>query len=132
MGSKKQYVVVGILLLAILVGVAISHGLMWTWVQAGWDDFPILTREITLTRLISFVLAAGAAIFAIANKTVFTLANEVVDELSKVSWPTRDETTHATVVVIVTVVICSIYLGLFDSIWMWISNWVLDIKSARA
>lgn len=42
--------------------------------------------------------------------------NEVVSELRKVHWPTRQETMAATVVVIVVVFIVSLWLGLVDAV----------------
>ncbi len=40
---------------------------------------------------------------------------EVVSELRKVHWPTRQETVAATIVVIVVVLIVSLWLGLVDA-----------------
>jgi len=40
---------------------------------------------------------------------------EVVSELRKVHWPTRQETVAATVVVIVVVLIVSLWLGTVDA-----------------
>lgn len=48
-----------------------------------------------------------------------TKASEILNELSKVTWPTRKETSAATVVVIITTIIISLILGLFDLIWSW-------------
>ena len=39
---------------------------------------------------------------------------EVVSELRKVHWPTRQETVAATIVVIVVVMIVSLWLGIVD------------------
>jgi preprotein translocase subunit SecE len=41
---------------------------------------------------------------------------EVVSELRKVHWPTRQETVAATVVVLVVVAIVSLWLGLVDAV----------------
>ena len=53
------------------------------------------------------------------NKNLFTKCQEIVLELMRVTWPTRKETSAATVVVIITVIIFSMFLGLFDMIWSW-------------
>ena len=42
--------------------------------------------------------------------------NEVVSELRKVHWPTRQETIAATVVVLVVVTIVSLWLSLVDGV----------------
>jgi preprotein translocase subunit SecE len=45
------------------------------------------------------------------SKTFF---KEVSVELKKVSWPTRQQTISATVVVIVLTIIVSVFLGIID------------------
>lgn len=47
-----------------------------------------------------------------------TFMGEVVAELGKVSWPTQNETTKATIAVLVAVVIAGILLWLVDAVWM--------------
>ena len=42
--------------------------------------------------------------------------NEVVVEMKKVSWPSRDELRGSTLVVIVTVIIISVFIGLVDRV----------------
>jgi preprotein translocase SecE subunit len=70
----------------------------------------------------SFLLAGAATLVAWRNEQIFTLASEVSGELSKVSWPTRRETMTSTLVVIVTTIIASAFLGLFDGIWSWVTR----------
>lgn len=53
------------------------------------------------------------------NQNTFTKATEILNELTKVTWPTRKETSAATVVVIITTIVVSLILGLFDLIWSW-------------
>jgi len=127
MGPRTRYVIVGIVVLAIFVAISLSHAFAWSWAQLGWDDLPIIGRDVTLTRVIAFAIALGAAVFVIRHGPTFQLANEVVDELAKVTWPTREETGSATVVVIVTVVVCSAYLGVFDAVWLSLTNWILGV-----
>jgi preprotein translocase subunit SecE len=43
-----------------------------------------------------------------------TFFKEVSVELKKVSWPTRQQTISATVVVIVLTIIISVFLGIID------------------
>ncbi len=127
MGPRTRYVVVGIVLLAVLLAVSLSHGFTWIIAQAGWDDMPVFGREVTVSHLIAYAVAFGAAAFVMWHKSTFQLANEVVDELAKVTWPTREETGNATVVVIVTVIVCSAYLGIFDAVWLSLTNWILGV-----
>ncbi|MFQ5408647.1 MAG: preprotein translocase subunit SecE [Anaerolineales bacterium] len=41
-------------------------------------------------------------------------------ELGKVSWPTRAEAVNLTIVVLVTVVVSSLFLGFFDAVFTWL------------
>ena len=60
--------------------------------------------------------------FAKAKKFV----DEVVQEMKKVSWPTRAELRGSTMVVIVTVIIISIFIGLVDRVLSMGLGWVLS------
>ena len=71
---------------------------------------------------IGIALAAIISFVAWRHKNTFTKAVEITMELKKVTWPTRKETSAATIVVIVTVIIASIFLGIFDLIWSWASG----------
>jgi preprotein translocase subunit SecE len=73
----------------------------------------------------ALLIAASAALIAYRNERVFAAATEVTRELEKVTWPSRKETSAATVVVIVTVAIAAIVLSTFDLVWMKLSGWIL-------
>ena len=69
--------------------------------------------------------AALAAYIAYRNERVFATVHDITRELEKVSWPTRRETSAATVVVLVTVSIAAIILSSFDALWAFFTNWFL-------
>jgi len=66
---------------------------------------------------VAVVLAVGTSWSLYKQPTLYQLTREVASELSKVTWPTRKETSAATVVVIATSIIAAIYLGFCDSLW---------------
>jgi preprotein translocase subunit SecE len=74
---------------------------------------------------VALLVAAGGALVAYRNERVFAAATEVTRELEKVTWPTRKETSAATIVVIVTVAIAALVLTAFDYVWSLIANWIL-------
>lgn len=43
-----------------------------------------------------------------------SLANSFIDELKKVSWPSRQETTRLTTIVVVISLIIGFYIGIID------------------
>lgn len=71
-----------------------------------------------------FVATAVAAVFALGataslyrHERFHQLTREIAIELSKVTWPSREETRVSTIVVIVTSVVAALYLGVFDALW---------------
>jgi preprotein translocase subunit SecE len=50
---------------------------------------------------------------------------DVRTELSRVTWPSRDELTHSTVIVIVTTVMLSAFVGLVNLIISRALGWIL-------
>ena len=73
----------------------------------------------------ALLVAAVAGVVAYRNERVFAATVEVTRELEKVSWPTRKETSAATVVVIVTVAISALVLSGFDVVWAALAGWIL-------
>lgn len=131
MPSRQRYVVVGVLILAVILGLSFSHGLQWIWSELALNDLPLFgIRELPITTLLGYGIAFGAALFVLKHQPTHTLAMEIVDELARVTWPSREETGNATVVVIVTVVICSAYLASFDAFWLWVTNMILGVPVA--
>ena len=69
-------------------------------------------------------LASVLTYLAWKNEEVFELASDVTSELRKVTWPTRKETMHSTLVVIVTTIISAGLLGMFDGFWSWFTRMI--------
>ncbi len=71
-------------------------------------------------------IAGATAIFGTfalyRHPAVNKLADEVVSELSKVTWPTRDEVWVSTIVVVITSIVAAVYTGLFDAMWSALTN----------
>ncbi len=87
----------------------------------------------TRVREIDFVVQVGAIGLGAVTGLVFRylvpqanqFLNEVVEELSRVTWPTQKETSSATVVVIIMVLLSGLILGAFDYLWTRVVQWVL-------
>lgn len=59
------------------------------------------------------------------NSTANTFMNEVVAELSKVTWPTQNETLKATIAVLIAVTIAGVALWAVDSFWVYLIGLVI-------
>jgi preprotein translocase subunit SecE len=66
---------------------------------------------------IAVVIAAAVTIYGWRHPRVNLLAKEIATELSKVTWPTRKETSAFTVTVVVATSIAATILWLFDMFW---------------
>jgi preprotein translocase subunit SecE len=106
-----------------LGGVVLAYLLIqageWAWGFYGSRPNKLLIDGVAVA------VSIAAAVVAVRNERLFTLATEVTTELGKVTWPTRKETFAATIVVIVTVIVSSIILGVFDAVWAWLTRIVL-------
>ena len=91
---------------------------------AGSYDLETRIRNVELFfRVLSIV--AGAVLFGILyrNQQANQFMNEVVVELSRVTWPTQKETSSATVIVIIMVLISGLILGFLDYAWTGLLQW---------
>ena len=63
-----------------------------------------------------------------ASKRVFALSiiGDVIAELNRVTWPTREETTRLSIMVITVAVIVGIFLGVIDLGFSSIFNFILN------
>lgn len=72
-------------------------------------------------------MLAGAVLFIglLRSEKATQFMTEVVVELSRVSWPTQKETSSATILVIIMVVISGLFLGFLDYLWAVILKWII-------
>jgi len=117
MGPNK-FVHLTFALAGILAAFIVSRATDWVW------SYFAKPNDLVIN-VVAVVLAGGAALMAYRNERVFSAVVDVTRELEKVSWPTRKETSAATVVVLVTVMISAIILSSFDALWAFFTNWFL-------
>ena len=105
---------IGGLLLAFLL----AHVVDW-----GWSYFA-KPNDLVVNGF-AILIAGTAAIITYRNEKVYASVVDITRELEKVTWPTRKETSAATIVVIVTVLIAAAILSSFDALWSFFTNWFL-------
>jgi len=84
---------------------------------------PILYRVLAL-----LALAAAAAFIAlqtVKGKSFFVLAKEARAEIRKVVWPTRQETTQTTLIVVAVVLVMALLLWGLDSLLGWLVSLIV-------
>jgi len=73
---------------------------------------------------IASLIAIAIAVRYWRDLKVRTMAEEVAEELTKVTWPTRDEVINSTSVVIVTTIFATVFFALMDQFWLWVTKHV--------
>jgi preprotein translocase SecE subunit len=76
-------------------------------------------------RIGSIALGAVLGFGLYFNDKSNAFMNEVVLEMSRVTWPASKDTTNATIWVILFVIVAGALLGAFDSLWSWIIKMIL-------
>lgn len=117
MGERKyvqlMYLVGGMLLAYILVQTT-----DWIW---GYFEKP----ERLKVNSVGIVIAFAVTYMVWRHRPTQQSAAETVAELRKVTWPTRKETSQATIVVIITTMIAAAFLQVFDMIWSRVTGYIL-------
>ena len=126
MQENQRYVVFSFLMLGVLAWVTLGQLLGAIAYAANVPD-PAVLGAINLSSAISMVVALGGGIYLFRDVRARHFTNEVFVELRKVTWPSRKETRSATVVVLVTTIIISLILGLFDLIWAQLTSFIYTV-----
>jgi preprotein translocase subunit SecE len=104
----------------IVVTALVAGGVFGNWY---YQDQSLLTRVLALV-----AVAAVAALVALQTekgRAVWVLAKEARTEIRRVVWPTRQETTQTTFIVVILVIIFSMILWGLDSVLSWFVSSVI-------
>lgn len=121
---QKTWVGLFFVVAGLIIALVLSLALQTLFAALRVTDTEILGERVTLTRLLGFAIAAGAAVGCAMWPKTKNFVTHVIDELNKVNWPTWDETKINTAVVIVFSVISAAILGAFDITFGWASTWL--------
>lgn len=128
MKSVGTIVTLSFILAGLLVWVVLDKAMTALWAIAGWINAPLIGAGFTTTTGIAFAVAVLATVITWRHPTVNGLSREVVQELKKVSWPTRPETRANTIVVITFSFIMAGILGIFDYFFAVVSDGFFTIS----
>ena len=88
-----------------------------------YGDQPILYRVLAL--LVLALLACWFSSLTQKGGDFFTLVKGSRNEIRKVVWPTRQETTQTTLIVFVFVIVTGLILWGLDSVLGWLASLIL-------
>jgi preprotein translocase subunit SecE len=75
------------------------------------DERPLFTT------IIGGLVGVAVMVYCLRTEGVRRWADDVALELSKVTWPKRETVTNGTIVVIAAGVFATVYIGLLDRLW---------------
>lgn len=84
---------------------------------------PLLYRVLVL--LVLAAVAGFVALQTVKGQSFFALAKEARTEIRKVVWPTRQETTQTTLIVVAVVLVMALLLWGLDSFLGWIVSMIV-------
>ena len=133
LGATK-YVHAAFFAAAILAAFLASRLLTSAWNSlAEWSAavrlVPALLRygegERATLSMVGGVLVGGIVLWQIySRRNMRDWADEVAIELSRVTWPTREQVTNGTIVVLVASAVATVYVSLLDRLWAFVTTLV--------
>lgn len=92
----------------------------------GVYDLEAKVRNAEMILRIFSIFVGALLFFALyRSEQVTQFVSEVVVELSRVTWPNQKETSSATILVIIMVLISGLFLGFLDYLWTVVLKWVI-------
>ena len=115
--NNQRYIVLAFVAFAAVLGAA-THGIAVPLVaRFNLSDPEVIPGIANATSLVSIGLAIALFITLMRLPSVISYTDEVISELRKVVWPTREETFRNATIVLGTVLVLSLILGAYDYVW---------------
>ncbi|MBX3187331.1 MAG: preprotein translocase subunit SecE [Labilithrix sp.] len=108
----------GALLTAFLVA-KIGHA---AWYRAGQWKPELGEPQDELLFPAAGLVGVAVAVYYWRKVEARQYVNEVAEELSKVTWPSRKEVTNSTTVVVLTTIFATVFFALMDRFWGFITD----------
>jgi preprotein translocase subunit SecE len=122
--SKQRYVLLVFVLVAIGVGLTVQAAVVSAFAQFAYPDNRLLGILSTSSAL-SLVSGGLSFLALLRNRPALTFTGEVVTELLRVTWPTRDEAVRAATTVVLTTLFVAALLAVFDFTWKNLADLIL-------
>jgi len=109
---------------AILIAFIVSKALSVGWLRLSQYKPQVGEPHDEIVMPVAGAVGVITAIYYWKRTRARELAEEVADELSKVTWPSKQEVTNSTAVVLVTTALATIFFALMDRFWGFVTNLV--------
>jgi preprotein translocase SecE subunit len=122
--KHQRYVILVFLVGAFLAGLVVRSAAESGLASQGLPDTRIL--GIATTSTLAGILTGVVGFFGLLRtRRAVRFTDEVIGELGKVTWPTRDESMQATTTVIATTIFVAVLMAFYDLLWKSVADWVL-------
>ena len=123
--GHKRYVYAAYLAGGILVAFIANKIVDYGWYKLhDWKPSQVPEPMDEYVVSIAAIIGVGVALYLWNRTRARPLAEEVAEELTKVTWPSRDEVTKGTTVVVITTIITTVFFALMDQFWLWVTKHV--------
>ena len=104
----------------------VSHKILdYAWYKLhDWKPDALPEQQDEISVPIAVALAIAVALYTWRDMRIRVLVEEVAEELTKVTWPSRQEVTSSTTVVIITTLLATVFFALMDQFWLWVTKHV--------
>jgi preprotein translocase subunit SecE len=122
--KQQRYVILVFLIGAFLAGLVVRSATESGLASQGLPDTRVLGIVATST-LAGIVVGVVGFFGLLRTRRAVRFTDEVIGELAKVTWPTREEAMQATTTVIATTIFVAVLMAFYDLLWKNIADLVL-------
>lgn len=120
----QRFVLLAFVVGAFFVGAVVESATSSAFLQMAVEDVRLL-GPITASTGLSVVSGVVTFVALAKSRSAVKFVGEVVGELFKVTWPTRDEALQASSTVIFTALFVALLIGVYDFVWKNIADFFL-------
>lgn len=122
--SNQRFIVLTFFALAVALGATLRSAAVSVLLWTGNAD-PMVGGLVAASGLVGVLGGLLAFFILLSNRAAVQFTDEVIGELAKVTWPTREETMSASVTVVITTAVFLLSLAVFDTVWSRVTEVVL-------
>ena len=122
--SKQRYVLLVFVIAAVLIGISVQSAATSAFAQFALPDDRVL-GILNTSSILAILGGAATFLVLIRNRPALKFVGEVVGELVRVTWPSREETVRAATTVVLTTVFMASLLAVYDFTWKNVADLIL-------
>ena len=118
----KRYVYAAYLAGAVLIGFLVAKIGHVSWYRLGQWKPELGEPKDELLFPVAGLIGVATSLYYWRRPDARQYADEVAEELSKVTWPSRKEVTSSTTVVVLTTIFATVFFALMDQFWKFVTD----------